>query len=812
MDTLLQDLRFGLRTLVRSPGFTAGAVLTLALGIGANSAIFSLVHGVLLQPLEYREADRLVALFTTEEGGRQAQNPSSPANFLDWRRQSESLEAMTAAHPWSPTLTGRGNAEQISGLKATVDLFTLLGTPAALGTTFQAAQGEPEEAAVVVLGHEIWQRRFGGDAELIGQPLILDGVSHTVIGVMPPGFRFPPFWATEAEFWVPLAFTPDQAANRQSNFLRVFARVRSGATVASARAEMEGVAAQLAGLHPEVNAGLGVHLVPLQEPVVAPVRTSFGLLLAAAGLVLLLACANIASLLLARGLSRRREILVRAALGAGRLRIARQLLTESLLLALAGGALGAVLGVWGLELILHLGGAVIPRAEEIAFDGVTLAFTLAIALLTGLLFGLLPALRSTGGALDAARSRGGGSAPGLRRVQGALVVAQVTLAMVLLVGAGLVGRSLARLQQMDPGFRTENLLTLSLAFAGTPHAEEDRQGALFEAVLDAVRPLPGVREAGLINHLPIGGDIWSLLFHIEGVPVVEGEEPRASFRVVTPGALEALGISLQEGRAVEARDRQGAPPVVWVNEALARRHFPGGGAVGARLRLSGGDDEAEGEDAWITIAGVVSNTRQWRLTETIRPEILFPYGQNPVAWWGQTTLVLHTVGDPEALVGSVREAVWAVDGNLPMTQVRTASQLLAPAAVEPRLHAWVFGLFATLSLVLAAVGLYGTLSYQVRQRRREFGIRLAVGAGTPTLLRNVALQGLRLAAAGIVLGLAAALLLRRAVATLLFELSPTDPATLATVAAVLLGVVLVASWLPARQATRVDPMEVLREE
>ncbi|MCH9650007.1 MAG: ABC transporter permease [Deltaproteobacteria bacterium] len=823
MEGLVQDLRYGLRTLRRSPGFATAAIVTLALGIGANSAVFSLVNSVLLSPLDYLESERLVALFTAEEQEEQPRNPTSPADFLDWRRQSQSFDDMTAARPWSPALTGEGNPEQLSGLMATPELFDLLGARAALGSVFHGGpelvsggEGQPSPK-VVVLGHDLWQRAFGGDPEIVGSSLVLDGESYAVLGVMPAGFEFPPFWATGAELWAPLVFTPEAAAHRGARSLRVFARLRPGVTLVEARAQMDSLSTVLQETYPETNEKLAASVQLLQEPVVASVRTGFWMILAAAGLVLLIACANIASLLLARGLGRRSEISLRSALGAGRLRLARQLLTESLLLSLAGCVGGAVLAVWGLDFLLRLGGSQIPRAQEVQFDGTAFVFTLGASLLTGLLFGLLPALKgSSGGFTEATQGRSMSGSLANRKAQGALIVVQVALAMLLLAGAGLIGRSLWQLQHMDPGFRTENLLTLDVAFGGTSHEEAERQSLLFSSLLSEVRSLPGVRKAGFINHLPIGGDLWGAEFSIDGRPeeVGSGSPLGATYRVATEGALEALGMSLRQGRLFDQRDRSDSAPVILINETLARRFFPQGDALGARMRFGNAPilEGEEPEEAWRTIVGVVSDVRQWSLLDSVRPEIYFPYGQNPVSWWSQTSLVIHTHGDPRRLADPVQAAVWSVDGSLPVSKIRSAADLLGPQLQEQRLQAWVFGLFAGFSLLLAAVGLYGTLSYQVRLRRKEIGIRLAIGAREGMLVNHVALRGLRLVAIGMVLGLGGTLILREALTALVFDLNPSDPLTLGAVSVLLFLVAATACWLPARRCARVDPLTVLREE
>lgn len=818
MDGFIQDIRYGIRTLTRSPGFTVAAVITLALGIGANGAIFSLVNGVLLRPLEYLEAQRLVAIFSAEDREPSSRNPSSPANFLDWRRESESFEHMTSAHPWAPTLTGGNHPERLQGLRATPELFDLLGAKPSIGSVFHGGdEGQSEPGNVVVLGHALWQRQFGGDPEVVGSSLVLDGESFVVLGVMAEGFQFPPFWATGAELWAPLAFTPETAALRGASYLRVFARMRSGVSLAEARAEMDALSGRLELRYPDTNSDLRANVEPLLEPVVASVRSGYLIILVAAALVLLIACANIASLQLVRGLGRWQEISLRAALGANRSRLLRQLLTESLLLSLAGCVGGALLAIWGLEFLLHIGGSEIPRVEEIRFDGAAFAFTLGASLLTGLLFGLLPAMRGSAGRFAAASyGRTTGGAPANRKAQEALLVAQIALAMLLMASAGLVGRSFWQLKNLDPGFRTEELLTLSISFAGSAHEEAERQPQLFSSLLAEVGSLPGARQVGLINHLPIGGDSWGARFLVEGRPSEEsgGLHPGSNYRVVTPGALEALGVSLREGRLFDSGDRIAAPPVILVNETLARRFFPKGDAVGSRLRFESAPvmEGAEQEEPWRTVVGITSDVRQWSLLDPMASEIYFPYGQNPVPWWTQTSLVIHTAGEPRGLADAARAAVWNVDSSLPVSQVRDAHQLLAPQVQEQRLQAWVMGLFASFSLLLAAVGLYGTLSYQVRMRRREIGIRMAIGARQNLVVRALALSGLRLAAVGVVLGLGAALVLRKTLASLLVDLSPTDPLTLAVVSALLFVVAGTACWLPARRASRVDPSTVLREQ
>ncbi len=584
IDALRQDLVHSMRRLRHSPGFALVAVATLAIGIGATSAIFSVVDAVLLRPLAYQDPGTLVALFAHEvkQGGRR--NPTSPADFLEWKKASASLDRLTAAHPWSPVLTGRGPAEELPALRATPELFDLLGATPALGRVFHG----PGDEHQVVLGHALWQRRFGGDAGIVGQSLVLEGKSYVVAGVMPPGFRFPPFWATGAEMWVPLVFTAERAAEHQ-RFLRVFGRLRPGATIEGARAEMDVIGARLSSEWPSTNTAVGVTLEPLQEPVVSQVRPALLVLAGAVALVLLIACANVTSLLLAQGLSREKEAAIRSALGASPARLVRQRLFESVALAVAGGACGLALARLGVSALPQLGGVSLPRVEEISVDARVAAFSLVLSLVTGLVAGLVPALRASRPDLVPSLKQGERlSSGGRHRLHDALVTFEFALAVVLLVGAGLLVKSFLRLQKPDTGFRSEALLTVSLSLSGSPRAEGERRPAFIAELERAARAVPGVESAALVNHVPVGGDTWRLGFAVEGRPAPDpAEGPRAVIRTVTPGYLEAMGVPLVSGRRFDERDRREAPLVVLVNQALARRLWPDEDPIGARLRLGG---------------------------------------------------------------------------------------------------------------------------------------------------------------------------------------------------------------------------------
>jgi len=808
VSDFFRDIRQCWRGLRRRPAFGVTVVLTLALGIGVTTAIFSVVNGVLLRPLPYAESDRLVALFTHETRKGARRNPTSPADFLAWKKASGSLDQMTAAHPWSPVLTGRGQPEPVPGLKATPSLFGLLRAEAALGQAFTDALATRPDEDVVVLSHGLWQRRFGSDPKIVGQTLNLDGKPYVVVGVMPPGFRFPPFWMVGAEMWTPLRFTAEDETN-DSRFLRVFARLRPGAALEQARSEMDLVGRRLAEALPASHPGIEVNLEALQEPVVSRVRPALLALLGAVAFVLLIAGANVTSLLLARGLGREKEVALRAALGAGRRRLLTTLLAESLTLALVGGLLGLWLAGMGVEALRVLGPQDLPRLDEIRLDGRVVGFALALSLATGLVAGLLPALRAARADLASALKRGDRLAVSTgSRLHDALVVAEFALALVLLVGAGLMTRTVMGLLHPQPGFRTEGLLTMSLTLSGSPFAEPARQGPFFDAVMDEVRRLPGVEGAAVVNHLPIAGDTWGTRFATEGeVPPPEGP-PSAVFRVASPDYLKTAGITLLRGRAFGPEDRSEGTAVVLVNEALARRSWPGQDGVGRRIRQGGADST----EPWLTVVGVFADARQSSLTEAIRPEIVFPYAQNPVAWYKAATLLVHVRTEPSSVADAVKACVWRVAPDLPITQVKSIGAVLQEAVGQERFGALLLGAFAATALLLAAVGNYAVMAYVVSRRAHEIGIRMALGARAGEVFGTVVGRGLVLGGAGAALGLLGAFATTRLLSSLLFGVSPTDPLVFAGVPLLLMLVSALASAVPAWRAARVDPLVALRDE
>jgi putative ABC transport system permease protein len=805
IDALRQDLVHALRRLRQSPGFALLAVATLAIGIGATSAIFSVVDAVLLRPLAYRDPGGLVALFAHETKHDGRRNPTSPADFLEWKKASVWLDRLTAAHPWSPVLTGRGAAEELPALKATPELFDLLGVAPALGRVFH----DPEDEHQVVLAHALWQRRFGGDAGIVGQSLVLDGRSYVVSGVMPPGFRFPPFWATGAEMWVPLVFTAEHAANHD-RFLRVFGRLRPGATVEKARAEMNVIGARLATSWPQTNAAVGVNLEALQEPVVSQVRPALLVLAGAVALVLLIACANVTNLLLAQGLAREKEAAIRAALGASPARLVRQRLFESVALSLAGGSCGLALARLGISALSRLEAVSLPRMDEVAVDARVAAFSLGLALVTGIVAGVVPALRASRPDLVPSLKQGErlASGGGRHRLHDLLVIGEFALAVVLLVGAGLLVKSFLRLQRPDTGFRSERLLAVTLSLSGASRAEGDRRPAFLAELEQTVRTLPGVDSAAFVNHVPIGGDTWRTGFAVEGRPVPDpADAPRAVMRTATARYLDAMSVPLLRGRTFDGDDRKDAPAVVLVNQSLARRLWPDADPVGARIRLGGFSPD----EPWRTVVGVFGDARQSAPVEPVAPEILFPYAQDPVAWWKGTTLVVRTAADPRAAAEAVTARLRAEAPELPVTRVRTMRELLSEAVAQDRLDALLMALLSAVALALAVGGIYGVMAFAVGRRAHEIGVRMALGAQASEVQAMVLRNGLRLGAAGAVLGLAGALALSRVLRGLLHDVSPTDPLTFAGVGVFLLSVAALASFVPARRAARLDPAAILRE-
>ena len=819
METLWQDLRYGARMLMKKPGFTLIAVITLALGIGATTAIFSVVNGVLLRPLGYQDPQRIVTLLNKGRG------PVSPANFLDFQAHSQSFAQMAAAEAWGGTIVSNDKPEEIRGLRMGDGLFSLLGVQPLLGRTLQPEDFQPGKDHVLVLSHKLWQRAFGGDAGLIGRQLTLSGESYTVVGVMPPQFQFPPFWSTLAEMWAPLDLR-NRATNRGGNSLRVFARLKPGLNLTQAQAEIDGMNIQLAEAYPDDNAGIDIRVDPLNEKVVGNVRPALLVLSGAVGFVLLIACANVACLLLARAATRQRETAVRMALGASRWRILRQLLTESVLLSLSGAAVGILLALWGVDMLTALlagntssYNVRLPRLSEINVDAAAFVFTLVVSLLTSLLFGLAPALGASKPDLNQVLKEGGrGTTGGRRRLRETLVVVELALALVMLIGAGLLMNSFLKLQAVDPGFNPRNVLTMTTSVAGASQYVGPAREGYYRQLTERLGALPGVESVSGINHLPLAGDRWGTGLTIEGRPLPPpGQGIEATFRVSRPDYFRTMGIPLRAGRDFTERDTPDAPAVVILNETLARRYWPAEDPVGKRLMLGSPRDSPQAPQ-WLTVVGVVKDIKQDSWIDAPSNELYLPFQQSGGFFAGTArqftsmTIVVRTTVEPQSLAATAQETVRAFDHNVPISNVVSMEQVIADALWQPRFNLQLIGLFAGVALVLAAIGLYGVMSYAVAQRTHEVGLRMALGAQRRDVIELMVGQGMKLALLGVTLGLVVSLGLTRLMTNLLFGVSATDLTTFAVIAVLLILVALLACWLPARRATRVDPMIALRYE
>lgn len=821
LENVIRDISYGVRNLLRTPGFTAVAVIALGLGIGANTAIFGVVNTVLLQPLAYKDADRLVTVLHNGVA------PVATANYLDWRDQSHSFEAMGAADFWSPNLTGSNTSgelppEHLAGLKVSQNMLPLLGVSPLIGRFF--GKGEDKEGAdhEVILSYALWQRRFGGDREVLGKQVRLDGEGYTVVGVMPGSFKFAPFWAVHAELWAPdsLAATLYQ---RGGNHLRVFARLKPGVTLAQARADMAAVTGRLEKQYPATNRNVVVR--PLKENVVGDIETPLLMIMGAVGFVLLIACANVAHMLLARTADRQKEIAVRVALGAGKARLLAQFLTENLLLAGTGAAAGLLLALAGTKALVTLSPAYIPRVEMVAIDGRVMYFLIGVTVVTALVFGLTPALHAAAANLsDALKEGGRGDSDGKarNRLRSFLVASEFALAFMLLIGAGLMVRSFYALQSVDTGFDPHNVLSMEVSVAGTAEAEPRRREIFYRELLEKVKALPGVVAAGAINHLPLAGDTWDRAFEIEGRPKPRpGETPDAVYRIVMPGYFETMRLRVRRGRSIDSRDTGKSPAVVVINQCAADRFWPGENPIGKRFVIGPAD---VAHPNWLTIIGVSANASLDDIVSSPYPEMYLAALQTPeflgegtdpqVPHMSYITLVVRSEGNnnPAQLASAVEGAIRSFDKNLPVSQVLTMDEAVAHATAQPRFEMLLLGLFGIVALVLAGVGIYGVMNYSVSRRTREIGIRMSLGASRGDVLRMIILQGIAQALAGTGLGIAGAMLLSKLMAQLVFGVKPTDPLTFAAVTVVLGLAALLATGIPGLKAMRVEPMCALRSE
>jgi len=817
---LWQDLRYGARMLFKQPGFTLIAVLTLALGIGANTAIFSVVNAVLLRPLNYTEPDRVVALWESvpAKGGRWR---VTPANFFDWKKQNHVFTEVAAFGASGFNLTGAGEPEQIRGARVSHDYFSVLGVEPTLGRAFLPEEYEPGKGQVVILGHEFWQRRFNSDPKLIGQTLTLDGAPYTVVGIMPTGIY--PTWPMtsgkisfdpqQQQYWVPMSFTADRAANRNSHVLGVVARLKLGVTRDRAQTEMDAIARRLEQEYPANNRGEGIMVSPFINEVVADTRLALLVLLGAVGFVLLIACANVASLLLAQLAARRKEIAVRAALGAGRARLIRQFLVEGLLLSLLGGALGVWLAKWGIDLLLKLTPQDIPRLNQVGVDRKVLGFTLLLSLGASLIFGFVPALQASKADLQEAlkeAGRGSGASPSRQRFRRLLVVAQIGMAVVLVIGAGLLIKSFWHLRQVDPGFSPEHVAVMNLTIPQSKYRQWHQISSFYTQLIERLQTSPGVRSATIAYDQPLTSN-WIDSFTIAGRPAPEaGETPAESFRPVGDGYFRTLGIELRTGRHFTPQDDPEHPGATIINEAFARKYFPNENPLGHQLQTSTPARMSNGPmPTSFEIVGIVRDTKFHGLSAASAPAFYIPAKQFPLA---DMVVMARVEGAPLNYTQALRNAVWAIDPNQPVNSISLLEQMVADNIARPRFNMLLMGLFGALALVLASVGIYGLLSYAVTQRKQEIGVRMALGAQRRDIFKLIVGQGMRLTLAGVGLGLVAALVLARFLSSLLYGMRATDFTTFAVVTVLLAMVALLACYLPARRATKVDPMIALRCE
>jgi putative ABC transport system permease protein len=800
LDELWQDLRYGARMLIKNPGFTFIAGLTLALGIGANTAIFSVVYGVLLRPLPYPESDRLVIL------GRSL----SPANIAMYRDQNHVFEKFAAYNFTGFNLTGIDQPQRVQAANVTFDLFDLLRVHPLLGRTFRPEEDTPGRNLVCILSHGMWQRRFGGDPQILEKSLLLNGIPTQVVGVMPAWFGFP---NPEVELWIPLGLNPQ----RQSPFFyRGIARLKPSVQTSEAQAETTNLLRNAARQDPKnvgvsiapPEASLNVVVGSLKDHMVGDTKKPLLLLLVAVGLVLLIACGNVANLLLAQATSRTREVALRFVLGATPARIIRQLLTESLLLALIGATAGALLAWWGVGLLDRLPAlARLPRIEEVGVNTAVLAFTAGVALLTGLLFGLAPGMRAYRLGLDAGMREGlrGSASNANRRMNSGLVAAQFAFSLFLLVGSGLLLKSFQRLLSVNPGFQPGNVMTMLMNLPGHKYADATQLIQFYESLIERVRSLPGVQSAAIVSHLPMSGEVWDS-YRLDGHEMQPGETvPNAEIRLVSPGYFPTLRIPLLRGRDFLDSDREASPLVAIVDETLARRHWPDGDAVGKRIRFDSSNN-------WMMIVGVAGAVKEGNLAEPMHPHLYLAYAQKQWPFMRGMYLTVRTATESTAISAAMRNEIRRIDPDLPVWSIRTMTTVIDNTLSRQRLINLLLTVFALVAVMLAAIGVYGVMSVYVSNRTTEFGIRMALGAQPDNLLRTVLRQGLQLVVAGIALGIAGALALTRTMASLLFEVSVTDPVVFTGVSLLLLAVALLACWLPARRATKVDPLAALRSE
>lgn len=810
MDTLLKDIRYGVRSLLKRPGFSAIAIVTLALGIGANTAIFSLVNAVLLRPLAFADADRLVMVWEDASFAGFPRNTPAPANYVDVKNQNQVFENIAAIDMRSFNLTGDGEPERVEANGVTASFFPLLGVRPALGRTFLDEEDKPGANRVVIIDYNLWQQRYGGQPNIIGRGLALNGEKYEVVGVMPKGFQF---MNSKVGIWVPIAFTSEQLQSRGRHYLRVVARVKQGVTLAQADAQVRSIYQRIVQDNPETADRLAGYAKPMRDELAGDVRRPLLVLLVAVGFVLLIACANIANLLLSRAASRRREMAVRAALGASRLRILRQLLIESLLLAVVGSALGLLLATWSFAFLQRLIPDGLVHSTKLRIDLPVLGFTLLVTLLTAVIFGIAPAFQASRIDLNEALKQGGGRSglnAGGNRLRSTLVVVEVALALVLLVGAGLLIQTFFKLQDQYSSLQAESVLTMRTVLPRTKYKEHAQRANFLKQVLDRVKTLPGVVAAGYSTSVPLEWKGGTNGFAVEGRSIEQaqlgGLSYDANHRQISTDYFKAMGIPLQQGRTFNDGDNEQSIYVAIINETMARQYWPGENPVGKRIKLG---DPADPELPWTTIVGIAGDVRQMGVDEPVKPEMYFPYQQSIEPFYTPRDLVIRTSVDPLSLVAAARNEIHQVDPDQPISNVRTMAQVLGEETSSRRLGMTLLTVFAGLALLLATLGIYGVLAYFVVQHTQEIGVRMALGAQRSDILKLVLKKGMALALLGVAIGLIGAFALTRLMASLLYGVGSADPLTYASIAILLTVVAFLACYLPARRATKVDPMTAL---
>jgi predicted permease len=806
MDQLIQDIRYGIRMMFKNPGFTLAALITLALGIGANTAIFSLVNGLLLRPLPYGNPDRIVTVWQDyrQRSGRDLEW-TSPDTFFDWRDQNHVFAGISVLDGWLPTILA-GEPEQLPGARVTYNIFSVLGVSPAIGRTFAAEEDKPNGRKVVILSDGLWKRRFGGERNVIGKDVLINGEKYSVIGVMPPRFEFP--MEPAAQLWTPMQVDSTNSCGRDCITLRSIAKLKNGVTLAQAKSDMNLVAERMQKQYPEQYRNAGITLVPLQEQLTEEIRPALLVLLAAVGLVLLITCANVANLLLVRASGRKSEIAIRSALGAGKSRLTRQLITENMLLALIGGALGIFLGVFGIDILIRLLPQDLPIVglNNVGVDLRVLIFTLGLSLATGLIFGLIPLMQFNDPKLGESLKEGGRNrvGTGSNKIRSFLVVSEVALALMLLIGTGLLMKSFIQLINVNPGFQSQNVLTMQFNLPENRYPEREQIFAFYSQLLEKVKTLPGVIKAGTTSSLPLGDNYTDTTFLIEGQSPEQRKDQGVWFQLISKEYLQTMGIRLLKGRYFTDQDNFDAPRAVIVTESFARRYFPDGNVLGKRLNFN--DPQ---KPLWREIVGVASDVKQFGLNRETPIAVYLHQGQSASPF---VTLAVRTSENPLNLASEIRSQVWSIDKNLAVSNVQTMEQVIGNTMNTPRIGLSLIGAFATAALLLAALGLYGVVSYSAAQRTNEIGIRMALGAEQSDVLKMVVRQGMVLAAIGVAIGLMGAFAFTRLMSKLLFGVSATDPLTFVAISGLLTLIALIASYIPAHRASKIDPVIALRYE